>query len=143
MSTYVLSFAVGDFNFIETNNFRVPIRVYTAADKDVEQGRFAADLAARALKHFEETFVITFPLPKVDLIGVPGSQGAMEHWGLVTFNESRLLVSSHTSAEARRGAFSTIVHELAHQWFGNIVTMEFWDGLWLNEGFAMWAELHA
>jgi aminopeptidase 2 len=80
----------------------------------------------------------------MDLIGIPGGQGAMENWGLVTFGDSYLLHDEkESSAEAVRLAGSVMVHELAHQWFGNLVTMEFWDGLWLNESFADWAELYA
>ncbi|RFU30932.1 hypothetical protein B7463_g5427, partial [Scytalidium lignicola] len=144
MSTYLVAFAVGDFNFIETNTFHVPVRVYAPADKDIEQGRASVELASRTLTVFEKEFGIQFPLPKVDLIAVPGAQGAMEDWGLVTFAEYLLLVDQKaTSAKAFRLSASVIVHELAHQWFGNLVTMDFWDGLWLNESFADWAELHA
>ncbi len=144
MSTYLVCLAVGDLQYIETDSFRVPVRVYATADKNIEQGRFALELAARTLAVFEKIFDIDFPLPKMDLIAIPGKQGAMENWGLVTFGDKYLLVDEEvTSAASYRTAGSVIVHELAHQWFGNIVTMEFWDGLWLNESFADWSELHA
>lgn len=144
MSTYIVAFAIGDLRMIETHNFRVPVRVYASADKNIEHGRFGLELAARTLKAFEKIFDIDYPLPKMDLIAIPGGQGAMENWGLVTFRDSILLVDEkETSAEAFRLAGSVMVHELAHQWFGNLVTMEFWDGLWLNESFADWAELYA
>jgi aminopeptidase 2 len=144
MSTYILAFAIGDLKMIETKSFRVPVRVYASADKNIEHGRFGLELAARTLNAFEKIFGIDFPLPKMDLIAIPGGQGAMENWGLVTFGDSYLLVDEKdSSAEAFRTAGSVIVHELAHQWFGNLVTMEFWDGLWLNESFADWAELYA
>ena len=143
MSTYLVAFAIGDLEMIETDSFRVPIRVYASVDKNIEHGRFGLELASRTLKAFEEMFDIEYPLLKMDLIGIPGGQGAMENWGLVTVGESYLLVDEReSSAEAFRLAGSTILHELAHQWFGNLVTMEFWDGLWLNESFADWAELH-
>lgn len=144
MSTYIVAFSVGDLKMIETNSFRVPVRVYAASDKNIEHGRYGLELASRTLSTFEKIFDVNFPLPKMDLIAVPGGQGAMENWGLVTFGESLLLVDEkETSAEAYRRAGSVIVHELAHQWFGNIVTMDFWEGLWLNESFADWAELYA
>jgi aminopeptidase 2 len=144
MSTYIVCFAVGDLQMIETNAFRVPVRVYALFDKNIEHGRLALDLAPRTLAAFEKIFDTPYPLPKLDLIAVPGAPGAMENWGLITFLESYLLVSpSTTSAEAYRFAGSVLVHELAHQWFGNLVTMDFWEGLWLNESFADWAELLA
>jgi len=103
MSTYIVSFAVGNLNMIETNSFRVPVRVYAAEDKNIEHGRFCLDLAARALETFEKIFDIDFPLPKMDLIAVPSGQGAMENWGLVTFNESYLLIDEkESSAETSR-----------------------------------------
>ncbi|KAH8805318.1 aminopeptidase 2 [Xylogone sp. PMI_703] len=144
MSTYIVAFAVGDFNFIETNTFHVPVRVYALAGRNIEHGRTNVEHASRTLKRFEEIFGLPFPLPKIDLLATPGSMGAMENWGLVIFGESLLLVDEKaTSAEAFRQSASVVVHELAHQWFGNLVTMDFWDGLWLNESFADWAELHA
>ena len=144
MSTYIVAFAIGDLKMIETRSFRVPVRVYVSADKNIEHGRFALELATRTLKVFEKIFDIDYPLPKMDLIAIPGGQGAMENWGLVTFRDSYLLVDEkETSAEAFRLAGAIMVHELAHQWFGNLVTMEFWDGLWLNESFADWAALYA
>lgn len=144
MSTYIVAFSVGDLQMIETDSFKVPVRVYAAADKNIQHGKYAVELAARTLATFEKIFDVDFPLPKMDLIAVPGGQGAMENWGLVTFGESLLLVDEkETSATAYRRAGSVIVHELAHQWFGNIVTMDFWEGLWLNESFADWAELYA
>ncbi|RDW60627.1 hypothetical protein BP6252_12010 [Coleophoma cylindrospora] len=144
MSTYIACFAVGELNFIETNAFRIPVRVYATKDKNIEHGRYALDLAARALEHFEKTFDVPFPLPKMDLIAIPGGQGGMENWGLVTFADYLLLLDpQNTAAQAWQHVASMVVHELAHQWFGNIVTMEFWDALWLNEGFATWAEIHA
>jgi aminopeptidase 2 len=144
MSTYIVAFAIGDLKMIETTDFRVPVRVYASADKNIEHGRFALQLASRTLKAFEKIFDIDFPLPKLDLIAIPGEDGAMENWGLVTFADCFLLVDeTDSSVTALRLAGSVIVHELAHQWFGNLVTMEFWDGLWLNESFADWAELYA
>jgi aminopeptidase 2 len=144
MSTYIVCFAAGDLQMIETNAFRVPVRVYALVDKNIEHGRLALDLAPRTLEVFEKIFDTPYPLPKLDLIAIPGAPGAMENWGLITFLESYLLVDdTSTSATAYRFAGSVLVHELAHQWFGNLVTMDFWEGLWLNESFADWAELLA
>lgn len=145
MSTYILALAVGSFNYVQSKAFRVPIRVYATADKEIHHaGSQALEFAARCLQYFEKTFDIPFPLPKIDMIAVPGNQGAMENWGLVTYSENILLVDPSSSSVASfQLSGSVIVHELAHQWFGNIVTMEFWEGLWLNEGFATWAEIQS
>lgn len=140
MSTYLLAFIVGEFNCIETNDFRVPIKVYAPPDQDIERGRFSLDLAAKTLAFYEEKFASQFPLPKMDMIAIPDfSAGAMENWGLITYRTVDLLFDDKTSGAATKQRVAEVVqHELAHQWFGNLVTMDFWDGLWLNEGFATW-----
>ncbi|KAI9751636.1 MAG: hypothetical protein M4579_005983 [Chaenotheca gracillima] len=140
MSTYLLAFIVGELNCIETNNFRVPVRVYATPDKDIEHGRFSLDLAARTLDFYEKTFDSPFPLPKMDMIAIPDfSAGAMENWGLITYRVVDVLFDEKTSGASTKERVAEVVqHELAHQWFGNLVTMDFWDGLWLNEGFATW-----
>ncbi|KAI9794864.1 MAG: Aminopeptidase 2 mitochondrial [Peltula sp. TS41687] len=138
MSTYLLAFVVGELNYIETNAFRIPLRVYATPDKNVEHGKYALDLSARTLDLYEKTFDSKFPLPKMDLIAVPDlGAGAMENWGLVTFRLVQLLYDeSKSPASTKERIAEYVTHELAHQWFGNLVTMDFWDGLWLNEGFA-------
>jgi aminopeptidase 2 len=140
MSTYLLAFVVGELNYIETNSFRVPIRVYAPPNEDIEHGRFSLELAAKTLKFYEEAFDSQFPLPKMDMIAVPDfSAGAMENWGLITYRIVDLLLDEKTSGASKKERVAEVVqHELAHQWFGNLVTMDFWDGLWLNEGFATW-----
>ncbi|KAF1914902.1 peptidase family M1-domain-containing protein [Ampelomyces quisqualis] len=140
MSTYLLAFIIGELNYIETNSFRVPVRVYAPKDKDIEHGRFSLELAAKTLAFYEKTFNSDFPLPKMDMIAIPDfSAGAMENWGLVTYRVVDVLIDEKVSGAAvKQRVAETVQHELAHQWFGNLVTMDFWDGLWLNEGFATW-----
>ncbi|QSS64262.1 aminopeptidase [Histoplasma capsulatum] len=140
MSTYLVAFIVGELNYIETKNFRVPIRVYAPPDQNIEHGRFSLDLAAKTLEFYEKTFGSEFPLPKMDMVAVPDfSAGAMENWGLITYRIVDVLYDeSSAGAAAKQRIAETVQHELAHQWFGNLVTMDFWDGLWLNEGFATW-----
>jgi aminopeptidase 2 len=140
MSTYLVAFIVGELNYIETKDFRVPIRVYAPPGHDIEHGRFSLDLAARTLKFYEKVFGIDFPLPKMDQVAIPDfAQGAMENWGLVTYRVVDLLIDEKASGAAMKERVAeTVQHELAHQWFGNLVTMDWWDGLWLNEGFATW-----
>lgn len=140
MSTYLVAFIVGHLKYIETKDFRVPIRVYATPDQDIEHGRFSLDLAARTLAFYEKAFDSEFPLPKMDMVAVPDfAAGAMENWGLVTYRIVDLLFDEKTSGASRKERIAeTVQHELAHQWFGNLVTMDFWDGLWLNEGFATW-----
>ena len=140
MSTYLLAFIVGELNHIETKSFRVPIRVYATPDTNIEHGRFSLDLAARTLAFYEKEFDSDFPLPKMDMVAVPDfSAGAMENWGLITYRTVDVMFDEKTSGASTRERVAEVVqHELAHQWFGNLVTMDFWDGLWLNEGFATW-----
>ena len=140
MSSYLLAFIVGELNYVESKDFRIPVRVYATPDKDIEHGRFSLDLAAKTLAFYEKEFDSPFPLPKMDMVAVPDfSAGAMENWGLVTYRVVDLLFDEKTSgANTKQRVAEVVQHELAHQWFGNLVTMDFWDGLWLNEGFATW-----
>lgn len=145
MSTYLLAFVVGKLKYCETNGFRVPVRVYCTPDEDEKHGMYSAELAARTLAFYEKEFGIDYPLPKMDMIGIPDyAAGAMENWGLVTYKTTMLLMDDETtSAEDKREVAETVTHELAHQWFGNLVTMDFWEGLWLKEGFATWMSIYA
>ena len=138
MSTYLLCFVVAQLEKVETKDERgVPIRVWTTPGKK-EQGRFGLDVAKHALSYFAEWFAIPYALPKLDMVALPDfASGAMENWGLVTYRETALLVDEkNSSASAKQRVAEVIDHELAHQWFGNLVTMEWWTDLWLNEGFA-------
>lgn len=139
MSTYLLAFIVGDLDYIETDAFRLPVRVYAPRGQS-HLGKFSLDLAARTLEFYEKTFDSPYPLPKMDMVAIPDfSAGAMENWGLVTYRVVDLLLDETKSGASTKQRVAEVVqHELAHQWFGNLVTMDFWDGLWLNEGFATW-----
>lgn len=141
MSTYLVAFIVGELNYIESKEFRVPVRVYAPPGQDIQHGRFSVDLAAKTLAFYEKVFGIAFPLPKMDQVAIPDfAQGAMENWGLVTYRVVDLMLDEKASGAATKERVAEVVqHELAHQWFGNLVTMDWWDGLWLNEGFATWA----
>lgn len=138
MSTYLVAFIVGELNYIETKNFRVPIRVYAPPSSNIEHGRFSLELAARTLEYYEKIFDADFPLPKMDMVAIPDfAAGAMENWGLITYRVVDLMLDETASGAAMKERVAEVVqHELAHQWFGNLVTMDWWEGLWLNEGFA-------
>ncbi|KAF9947569.1 hypothetical protein BGZ70_002613 [Mortierella alpina] len=143
MSTYLVAFAVGDFEYIETSTteLETPVvcRVYTLPGL-VEQGRFALEITPKILEYFSRIFGTAYPLPKLDHIAVPDfDAGAMENWGLITYRTVALLYDEKTSAASDKEQVAyTVAHEIAHQWFGNLVTMEWWEHLWLNEGFATW-----
>jgi aminopeptidase N len=145
MSTYLLAWAVGDFEYVEAftdrryNGKQIPVRVYTTRGLK-EQGRWALEHAPKIIDYFSEVFDIDYPLPKSDLIAVHEfTHGAMENWGLVTYRTTQVLFDEKTSDPRFKNDIAYVVaHELAHQWFGNLVTMDWWDELWLNEGFATW-----
>ncbi|CAB4252380.1 similar to Saccharomyces cerevisiae YHR047C AAP1 Arginine/alanine aminopeptidase, overproduction stimulates glycogen accumulation [Maudiozyma barnettii] len=139
MSTYLVAFIVADLKYVENNSGRTPVKVY-ATPGDEANGQFAADLASRTLTFFEKTFNIEYPLPKMDMVAVHEfSAGAMENWGLVTYRVIDVLLDEkNASLDRVQRVAEVIQHELAHQWFGNLVTMDWWEGLWLNEGFATW-----
>ncbi len=136
MSTYLLYLGVGDFQSISTHHRNIQIRVLTTPGK-IELAHLALDYTKNFLEFFEHYFRINYPLPKLDIIAIPDfAAGAMENWGAITFREIALLGNKHTSVYVKQNIAITVAHELAHQWFGNLVTMQWWDDLWLNESFA-------
>lgn len=140
MSTYLVAFVCGELGYTQaTTKYGVTVRSYATPDK-IAQTRYATDLAAQTLDFYNDYFEIPYPLPKCDMVALPDfSSGAMENWGLITYRESSMLFDpQNTAADTKQYISSTITHELAHQWFGNLVTMEWWDDLWLNESFASW-----
>jgi aminopeptidase N len=139
MSSYLFVLTAGELERLTADADGVTVGVVTTAGKS-GQGRFALDSAVKLLAYYNDYFGVKYPLSKLDLLAVPGGfGGAMENWGGITFFESRLLFDPATNADtARRGIFNILAHEMAHQWFGDLVTMGWWDNLWLNEGFASW-----
>jgi len=145
MSTYLLAFCVGEFDFVQGYTAHgVLVRTYAPPGK-AETGRYAQEVAARCLDLYNEFFQLPYPLPKLDQVAIPEfAMGAMENWGLVTYREVDLLIdAAQASTQQKQRVASVVTHELAHQWFGNLVTMAWWDDLWLNEGFASWTQTWA
>ncbi|MBA2435790.1 MAG: M1 family metallopeptidase, partial [Chthoniobacterales bacterium] len=140
MSSYLVVLCAGELDTIEAEQDGVKLRVVATKGK-AERGRYALESATKILHYFNEYFGVPYPLPKLDLIALPGGfGGAMENWGGITYFESVLLFDpKNSSTRTKQDIFAVIAHEVAHQWFGDLVTMAWWDNLWLNEGFASWA----
>jgi aminopeptidase N len=145
MSTYLLVLCAGDMERIHDTSTGTDIGVWAVRGK-AEQGRVALEAAVRLLPYYNDYFGVKYPLPKMDMLAVPGNYqaGAMENWGGLTFIDNALLFDPTVSSEATRQViFFVVAHEMAHQWSGDLVTMAWWDNTWLNEGFAEWMDAKA
>lgn len=138
MSTYLLAWVIGKFHSVETiNKNGVKCTTYGTLAHPASSLEFANECAARALEYYDDKFNLKYPLAKLDQVALPDfDAGAMENWGLVTYRESMMLATPNATLSTKQIVALTVTHELSHQWFGDLVTMDWWDDLWLNESFA-------
>lgn len=139
MSSYLLAFVIGELHKKSAHTKSgIEVNVWTTPAQNENTLDFALDIATRSIDFYDEYFGVKYPLPKSDHVALPDfSSGAMENWGLITYRESCLLADPELTPESSRRFIATVIaHELSHQWFGNLVTMQWWNDLWLNESFA-------
>ncbi|GAB5558456.1 MAG: M1 family metallopeptidase [Synoicihabitans sp.] len=143
MSTYLLAYFGGEFEILEDTHRGIKLRILATEGKS-QNGRYALESTKLILDYFTDYFGVEYPLPQLDQVAIPNAFsgfGAMENWGCISYMETLLLYDPETSSQdTKEDVFTVVGHEVAHQWFGNIVTMGWWDNLWLNEAFASWMD---
>lgn len=144
MPSYLLAFTIGRFDLLEGSAGTLPLRILTAPGKR-EQARFALQATEQLMGYYADYFGVPYALPKLDQHAVPSTRwGAMEDWGLISYAESGLLFDpAKSTPDTQRRVFNLLAHEIAHQWFGNLVTAASWEEIWLNEAFATWMATRA
>lgn len=144
MSTYLLALVVSDFdNLNDHSNVKLNHRIWARANA-ITEAQYALSIMSKTVKIFEDVFKIKYELGKLDMIALPDfNLGGMENWGLITYRETALLYDkNHVSLHKKQSIANVIVHEIAHQWFGNLVTPSWWDDIWLSEGFARYFQYY-